>query len=483
MTAEDISIAEMKFDNCLAQVEGELSYAADNLRHYEEYLDDIKAESQGNFWRYLRDIRHLYAGSHLSRQARAWNLELLEKSQNLWFSWVRAIPYAGIQDCCLFYAPSTECLTDFMTYLGQDFEDQEPEKQQILAMLLIQNFVERWKNEESDICIREFIQAFLKLPPETTESVLYDMLSEEWISETKILYDQYRKKFRDYFVEMLAEHYKRKLPEVIKSNRWEISKAALRHRLELYCYWADDKANSLEQARNVRAVLWEEWLKVMRSEPHTVHNIYTSEDGFWILWLSGKLMSDEEDMACRYAALFTEINSRLDGWNYNYEKSKHTSDIIFCILTVAAMAAEWRIKQNEDADTTEKFYWRVFEKANKFARGNKYLDEVAKKSLLEIWVRMVILPVQNPFVAKENVILENIRNLDCYECRINILYFLFKLKNWEWQPGEQLKQEFLAFMSEEKIILEKEKSASPLYYEKYYRKESDALDKLFELWP
>ena len=152
----DLSITEMKFDNCLDQVEGELSYRNAKAEHYEEYLNDKKEKSNGNLWRYLRDVQNLYEGSHLSRQARTWNLELLEKTQNIWFSWVEQIPYPGIQGYCLFYAPSLDCFIDFIKYLQEENDSQKSEKidheqNQILVMLLISQFIDHIVTIEGNI--------------------------------------------------------------------------------------------------------------------------------------------------------------------------------------------------------------------------------------------------------------------------------------------------------------------------------------------
>lgn len=507
----DLSITEMKFDNCLDQVEGELSYRNAKAEHYEEYLNDKKEKSNGNLWRYLRDVQNLYEGSHLSKQARTWNLELLEKTQNIWFSWVEQIPYPGIQGYCLFYAPSLDCFIDFIKYLQEENDSQKSEKidheqNQILVMLLISQFIDhivtiegnieydnrmsyspekwdivQWKNKETVTYIQVFIDALLKLPHEIIEPIIYDMLSDEWIFEKKTLRDQYRKKFRDTFLELIAEHYKGKLADIIQSDLWKSSKASLYHRLSIYYYWVESNdAVSSEIVKNIQDVLWIEWKKVMYSDTHMVYMTYNSEDGFWLLWLSGKLMSDEENMGHRFDGLLSGINRRLDGWNNEYENSRHTSDIIFCLFTVAAMAGEWKGKQANENENVEGFYWYIFEKANKFARGNRYLDEVAQKSLSNIWSRMVLLSKQNPFISKKDFMWENIRNIDSYEYRVYILDSLLynvNLKKMNWSWDEQLKQNFLSILIEEKDILDKEKSADPSYYERYYRREGEALER------
>ena len=506
-----ITAMKFKFGHCLDQVEGELSYRNAKAKYYEQYLGDKKEKSQGNLWKYLLDVQRLYEGSYLSKQARSWNLELLGKSQDIWFSWVERIPYPGIQGYCLFYAPSLECLIDFMMYLGEENEEHESgkigkEQQQMLAILLIHSFIDHmvtiegnmerdnrmnrspekwdidhWKNEETSIYIKEFITALLRLPQDIMEKILYEMLSDEWIFEKKILRDQYRKKFRDAFLELIAEHYKENLTAIIQSDSWESSKAALYHRLSFYCYWAES-ANSIlsETGNHLREVLWREWKKVMRSDKYIVHIIYNSEDGFWLLWLSGKLMSDEENIGECFEGLLSEVNMRLDGWNYEYEKSRHTSDIVFCIFTVAAMAGEWKSMRTNEVEKAEDFYWYIFEKANQFVRGNRYLDEVAQNSLLQIWSRMVLLSKQNPFIERKEFIWENIRNIDSYEYRVHILDVLLyniNRKNLVWEWDEQLKKNLLSIMNEEKNILEKERIANSSYYERYYQKEGEALER------
>ena len=508
---DDLATDEMRFDNCLAQVDGELYYVNVKAKaEYEDYLNAAKESSQGNLWKYLRDVQHLYEGSHLSQQARTWNLELLNKSQSAWFSWVEQIQYPGIQGYCLFYSPSLDCLVDFMTYLVEKNLSRESgkineEHQQILVMLLINSFIEhmvtiegnmasdnrtrrspewnidKWKNEESTAYMQEFVRAFLNFPQELTEPILCDILSDEWIFQTRILHDQYRKKFWDTFIELFAEHYKKDLAAIIQSSSWESSKSALYHRLMLYRYWAESSGEvSSETGKNLRDTLWQEWKKIIRSDTHITHTIYSSEDGFQLVWLSGKLMSDEKDMTRCLDELLSGMNTRFDGWNSSYEKSRHVSNVVFCILTVAAMAAEWKIHQQDERDAAENFYWHVFEKANKFARGNRYLDEVAQSSLLQIWSRMTILASQNPFLSRKDFIWENILNIDSYEYRVYIVDTLIcniRQKNLDWAWDEQLKRKILSIMTEEKVVLEKEKSANPLYYDKFYRREGAALDR------
>ena len=508
---DDLPIAAMKFDNCLDQVEGELSYRNVKVEYYEQYLNEQKKDSQGNLWKYLQDVQHLYEGSHLSKQARTWNLEILGKSQNVWFSWVERIPYPGIQGYCLFYAPSLDCLIDFMTYLGKENEEQEArkvdkEQQQILAMLLIHTFIdhivtiegnmewdnrvecspekwdiEHWKNEETSNYIKEFINALLRMPQDIIEKILYAMLSDEWIFKKKILRDQYRKNFRDTFLELIAEHYQENLTAIIQSDLWESSKAALHHRLAFYCYWSEANDSALpETGKELREVLWREWKNIMDSDMYIVHTIYNSEDGFWLLWLSGKLLSDEGDMRQYFDGLLSEINMRLDGWNMKYEKSRALSDIIFCIFTVAAMAAEWKRSRANEAEKAENFYWYIFEKVNQFVRGNRYLDEVAENSLLQIWSRMVLLAKQNPFISRKDFIWENIRNIDNYEYRVyilDVLLYNINRKNLEWAWDEKLKKNLISMLIEEKEILEKERTANSSYYERYYRKEGEALER------
>lgn len=508
---DDLPIAAMRFDNCLDQVEGELFYKNVKVEYYEQYLNETKENSQGNLWKYLRDVQHLYEGSHLSKQARTWNLELLGKSQNIWFSWVERIPYPGIQEYCLFYAPSLDCLIDFMIYLGEENAEQEAgkvdgEQQRMLVMLLIHSFIDHmvtiegnmewdnrmnrspekwdidhWKNEETSAYIKEFINALLSLPQDIMEKTLYEMLSDEWIFEKKNLRDQYRKKFRDAFLELIVEHYQENLTAIIQSDLWESSKAALHHRLAFYCYWSDANDSVLpETGQKLREVLWSEWKNIMLSDIYIVHMIYTSEDGFWLLWLSGKLLSDEGDVRQCFDRLLSGINMRLDGWNKKYEKSRASSDIIFCIFTVAAMAAEWKHARTNEAEKAEDFYWYIFEKVNRFVRGNRYLDEVAEISLLQIWSRMVLLAKQNPFTSRKDFIWENIRNIDIYEYRVHILDVLLyniNRKNLKWAWDENLKKNLLSMMSEEKEILEKEREANSSYYERYYLKEGKALER------
>lgn len=511
LVPDDLSVATMKFEHCLDQVEGELSYKNAQAEYYKEYLMDLKKKNQGNLLRYLRDVIHLYEGSHLSKQAINWNLELLEKNQRVWFYWVENISYPGIQWYCLFYAPSLECLIDFMTYIGtgnngQSFEEKDEEQQQVLVMLLIYVFIEhmitikgnmewdnrmnrssefwdiaRWENEEMGDYIKKFIHAMLYIPQDIMEPILFDILSDEWIFDTKTLRNKYRKIFRDAFLELIAEHYKENIAAIIQANSWESSKSALYHRLALYCYWERAyEAGISETGEKLREVLWGEWKNVICSDIYLVNMLYNSDDGFWLLWLSGKLMSDEENMRQRLSELLSDIDMRLDGWKKEYEKSRHTSDVIFCIFTVAAMAGEWKSKQKNGTEKAEKFYWYIFEKANKFARGNQFLDEVAKKSLLQIWSRMVLLSRKNPLISRKKIIWDNFRSIDNYEYRVHILDVLIdninrKGLNWVWD--KQLKQKVISVLIEEKTILDKERLADGSYYEKYYRREGEALER------
>ena len=198
------------------------------------------------------------------------------------------------------------------------------------------------------------------------------------------------------------------------------------------------------------------------------------------LWSSGKLMSDETDMRSRYDEMLSEVNMRLDGWNYKYEKSRHKSDFVCCVHTVAAMAAEWKSREEGEEEKAEEFYWIVFGKLNKFVRGNRYVEEVTKKSLLQVWSRMVLLSKVNSFESKAEFFWKNLQYIDRYEYRIHVLdvlLFNMQKKGLEWDFDRELRKKILSFLMEEKYILEKEEVANPDYYQRYYIAESNALDR------
>ncbi len=507
---DEFSIEGMFFENCIDQVEGELSYRNSKAEYYEVYLNERMEKNKKNLWKYLWDVNRLYEGSHLSKEARGWNKEILDKSQKRWFQWVEGIPYPGIQGYCLFYAPSLDTLIDFMEYLKCEIkelkEKDNVERWVMLVMLLVQTFIshmvtidgnmdsdnrwnrlsekwdiDKWRNQDADYYIREFLSRFFCLSSKIVDSVLYDILSVEWIHENKILRDQYRKRFRDILIDMISECCKDRLPDIILSDTWELSRASLHHRLMLYyCLSQSSDSVSFDRMDNIREKLWKVWKELLWSDEYAISSIYNSEDGFWLLWFSGKLMSDEADMRSRYDEILSEVNMRLDGWNYKYEKSRHTSDIICCVHTVAAMAAEWKSNKTNDNENATEFYWIVFEKLNKFVRGNRYADEVMQKSLLQVWSRMVLMSTENPFESKKEFLWKNLKNIDRYEYRIHVLdvlLFNMERKGRKWEFNKELRKEILCFLKEEKCILETEKAANPSYYERFYRAESDALDR------
>ena len=509
-TSDDFQTEGMIFKNCLDHVEGGLFWINSKAERYEAYLSEKKKESRGNLWKYLRDVQYLYDGSHLSKEALGWNKKLLEKSQRRWFQWVEGISYPGIQEHCLFYAPSLDSLIDFMEYLKSETEESgetdNMERRIMLVMLLFQTFiqhmitidgnmesdnlrgrsyekwdVDKWRNEDAENYIRSFLTNFLTLLSEIVDSVLYAFLSVEWIHEKKILRDKYRRKFRDIFLEMLSEHCKERLPDIILSEKWELSKASLYSRLKLYCYLSQSSDGvSLNRRKDIQENLWKTWKELLWSDVHIISMIYNSEDGFLTLWSSGKLMSDETDMRSRYDEMLSEVNMRLDGWNYKYEKSRHKSDFVCCVHTVAAMAAEWKSREEGEEEKAEEFYWIVFGKLNKFVRGNRYVEEVTKKSLLQVWSRMVLLSKVNSFESKAEFFWKNLQYIDRYEYRIHVLDVLLKKKKkkgLEWDFDRELRKKILSFLMEEKYILEKEEVANPDYYQRYYIAESNALDR------
>lgn len=512
---EKIDISKMVFENCIDQIEGELSYRHVDPKQYDIYLSDSKEKSNGNLWKYLWYVQRLYEGNFLSSTARKWNLDLLRQSQNFWFQWVRSVPYPGIQGYCLSYSPSLDCLIDYLKYLGNEDskdaagEENNSEQDQILVILLIQTFIlqmtaiegnmesdnriyvstdrwniDKWKKEESSAYIRDFIEALLNIPSTVLHPVLFAVLSEEWIFEKKVLRDIYRKKIRDAFLEILAERYNKELPDIIKSELWGFSKAALRHRLGLYYYWVESSDElPLELNREIQDILWADWRKLIQSDNYIVSTLYSSEDGFWFLWLSGKLMSEDENIRNRYDELRSDFRKRLDGWNYEYEKSRQVSDIYYCILTVAAMAAEWKGMQSKDRKEAEKFYWFVFEEASSWTRDNMFTNDVMERSLVQIWCRMVLLAVNNPFIEKRDFIWKFISNINCYAHRVNVIDVLFyniERKELQWKPVDGLRSKLLCMLEAERGILDIEKISDPTYYERYYLNEDDALRRCIE---
>lgn len=505
----------MAFENCLDHIEGEISYSHISPKQYDEYLNDIKEECKGNTWKYLWHVQRLYDGNFLSAKAREYNLDLLKQSQEFWFRWVRSIPYPGIQGYCLSYAPSLDCFIDFLKFLvtanWEEVSGRENnvEQEQILIVLLIQTFIlqmtsiasnmnldnriyaavnkwdiEKWEKEESSTYIRDFIQALLEIPPEVLYPVIYAMLSDEWIVEKKVLRDIYRKRFRDAFLGIFAERYNKELLDIIKSNSWEESKAALYHRLCLYYYWVKSSDElCLETNREIQNILWTDWRKLIHSDSYVVSNLYGMEDGFWFLWLSGWLMSKDENIQNRYYELRSDTRKRLDGWNYKYEKSRRDSDVSYCILTVAAMAAEWKVMQGEDRWEAAGFYWFIFEEASILTRNDIYIDDVMEKSLMQIWSRMVLLADNNPLIERWEVIWKFICNINCFAQRVNVMDILFynmEKKELHWRLDDRLRSNLLCMLEAEKGILNKEKISDTVYFERYYLNEFNALQRCFK---
>ena len=424
-----------------------------------EELERVLKDCEDDAWRYAEKISLFYETIELSSKIREQCKKILQADEEAWIEWLAKIPYAGIQNLCLYQAHSLEILIKFMRYIAENATAEFSWSR--LTSMVIMTFMDKLKRiddnihlanrpfgklekfkwdekkweKEADNYIENFVKALFEIDASVLKKVLYSMLSNFYFFDEKR--KKYHGKVRDEIIAQIATRYgeAENIWEFLQDSRWKTGKPAVLHKLFIYAEWTMTHETVLE---SVHEFLWEQTIKFMELKNNYMH--YSHPDDWLQCWLCGKLLSDSPEPLKKISEILSRYHIRLDGWSKKKSDPFQIQRAQYFFLASGAMACEWLLRYNRQEQATEMIRFIQTEgELPIYELNNEGEDQY--NFLLQLWARRALFMTKDTPIEEAKTLTHALNFVDSMEYRLTALETFFHNLRKE-QTGAWLKECF-----------------------------------------